>query len=185
MFGPFSHPLSLSCSVLSIANHCCLYTVLSHSDNDTRGSWVHIRPTNLSLRQQWTICGQADAYCTQNQLNLSQKSLIWLESECTRKVSPGGRMLSRSSMRAEARSLMMYCRRMCLKTGTKGIPSSVFRYGSSSPASVCESVPVRGRLYKCACVFLWVQRTTSSFAQPGICIKQKLFDRPIPGWIKL
>lgn len=48
-------------------------------------------------------------------------------------------MLSRSSMRAEARSLMMYCRRMCLNTGTKGMPSSVFRNGSTSPASANES----------------------------------------------
>ena len=44
-------------------------------------------------------------------------------------------MLSLSRMRAEARSLMMYCRRTCLKTGTKRDPSSVFKKGSSSASS--------------------------------------------------
>lgn len=48
-------------------------------------------------------------------------------------------MLSLSRMRADAKSLMMYCRRTCLNTERKGKPSSVSRKGSFSHRSVGQS----------------------------------------------
>lgn len=49
---------------------------------------------------------------------------------------PGGKMLSRSRTRAEARSLTIYWRRTYLNTEQKVAPSSVLRKGSLSHRSV-------------------------------------------------
>lgn len=53
-------------------------------------------------------------------------------------------MLSLSRMRADARSLMMYCRRTYLNTERKGSPSSVFKKGSLSHRSVGQSQSQNG-----------------------------------------
>lgn len=54
-------------------------------------------------------------------------------------ILPGGKILSLSRMRAEARSLMIYWRRMCLNTEQKDEPSSVFKKGFFSHKSVEQS----------------------------------------------
>lgn len=51
-------------------------------------------------------------------------------------ILPGGKILSLSRMRADARSLIMYWRRTYLNTEQKDAPSSVFKKGSFSHRSV-------------------------------------------------
>lgn len=50
-------------------------------------------------------------------------------------ILPGGKILSLSRMRADARSLMIYWRRTYLNTERKGTPSSVLKKGSFSHRS--------------------------------------------------
>lgn len=99
---------------------------------------------NNNIKKKCSTSGHTDigislsnAHCfsERQQVYFQVKFLI---SRC-RPDLPGGRILSRSRMRADARSLMMYWRRTCLNTERKGAPSSVFRKGSFSHRSAGQS----------------------------------------------
>lgn len=72
-------------------------------------------------------------------LPVKSKERLWCwKYQFRLQIVPGGRMLSLSRMRAEAKSLMMYCRRTYLNTERNPAPSSVFKKGSLSHRSAEE-----------------------------------------------
>lgn len=106
------------------------------------------------------------------------------------RFSPGGRILSRSRFRADARSLMMYWRRTCLKTELKDAPSSVFRNGSFSHRSVGSTTTRAKHLWadlKKKKTKMWRCRfsTCPSFAEPGVSVGEELFDWTVPRRVEL
>lgn len=116
-----------------------------------------------------------------------RKSTEILSDNC---ILPGGKILSLSRMRADARSLMIYWRRTYLNTERKGAPSSVFKKGSfshrskyrnqtGSPSNICipqtKHSEIQMQSY-CTC---------STFAKPGISVSQKLLYGAVPRWVDL
>lgn len=114
------------CQTLSGASQTTDFCTLKSANLEKKNKYENANKHNQQMQKNYHFSQKQQ----QKKKNIFFKSFSFL---------PGGKMLSLSRMRADAKSLMMYWRRTCLNTERKGKPSSVSKKGSLSHRSVGQS----------------------------------------------